>query len=114
MKKLKLLFAVMAFSLAGCDQTGGDGFILPGGKAEVTSARYQCDNGVVVTADYVNNESHSIVILGMSEKKILLADVVAASGSRYVGGELEWWAKGENATLSGVTDGKAAECKALK
>lgn len=113
MKKLKVLVAAIAMSLVGCNQAN-DGFTLPGGKAESSSTKYLCDNGDTVTASYINNDSSSVVILDMLDKKILLVDVVAASGSKYVGGELEWWTKGEIATLSNVVGDKMTECKEIK
>lgn len=52
---------------------------------------YQCESGEMVAATYPSTDSATIQYKG-SYYNMQIA--VSGSGSRYVGGELEWWTKG--------------------
>lgn len=101
MRKEYIALCVILLELVGCDQSSSV-ITIPGeGDTSSSSAKYQCKNGYAVSVTYLNNDSNSVVILDMPDKqKMLLVDVVSASGSKYVGGEIEWWVNGWAALLS--------------
>ncbi|WP_309044301.1 MliC family protein [Marinobacter sediminicola] len=76
-----------------------------------TTHTYQCDSGETITATYPSNKSAVIQHKGA---KHTLQIAVSASGSRYVGNELEWWTKGsgpgaEAALLHHMADGTSGK-----
>lgn len=76
---------------------------------------YQCSDGQIysITA-YQNELQENFVTLKLpNEQKITLINVVAASGSKYVGSTYEWWSKGNTAFFS---DGNNAmlECSVIE
>lgn len=73
-------------------------------SAEIITARYACDRGVVVPATYVNGEGiEPVVVLNVEGSQITLLLERSASGARYGwpsgGSNYVWWTKGDTATL---------------
>lgn len=56
-----------------------------------TTHTYQCDSGETITATYPSSKTALVQHKGA---KHTMQIAVSASGSRYVGNELEWWTKG--------------------
>lgn len=86
---------------------------VPAGPIERSAVRYDCA-GLAVDADYVNAGAISLVTLTMGEEVVVAANVIAASGAKYMGGQYTWWTKGDGATLYDATKGeddKGAECR---
>lgn len=90
---------------------------------------YSCDSGATVTAVYDNSDpAVPRARLSIRDRSFDLHNVIAASGARYATEQgfepdkgLQWWTKGNEATLSEMTlDHTAAEprlidtCRALE
>ncbi|WP_455477847.1 MliC family protein [Bartonella sp. B10] len=63
---------------------------------------YQCDNGTSkqrVEAIYLNAGSISLVDLKWKGERIIAANVIASSGTKYVGEQYIWWDANNEATL---------------
>lgn len=112
MKITAMTVITFAVLLSGCEQKAND-FVLPGGgKAEITQTNYRCENGESVSVKYINNDQNSIAILDMKDNKNkILTNVIAASGAKYAGGALEWWTKGDSATLTDAFTDSSTECQ---
>lgn len=72
---------------------------------------YQCQSGETIVATYPTNGSATIQYKG---RTFSMQIAVSGSGSRYVGGELEWWTKGsgsksEGALFRHISDGTTGE-----
>lgn len=48
------------------------------------------------------------------QQKVMLVNVIAASGAKYVGGVYEWWTKGKEGTLTNVQNQKMFQCQEVK
>jgi Heat shock protein len=92
-------------------------FQLPGTfVVDRQTARYECEGGRVVQAEYINAGEVSLALLTIEGKVILTANVISGSGARYAGGIYEWWTKGNEATFTDLTvegDAKSRTCKAV-
>lgn len=92
-------------------------FQLPGTfVVDRQTARYECDGGRVVQAEYINAGEVSLALLTIEGKVVLTANVISGSGARYAGGIFEWWTKGDEATFTDLTvegDAKSRTCKAV-
>lgn len=76
---------------------------------------YRCDSGATITATYLATDSATVHYKG-SNYSMQIA--VSGSGSRYVGGGLEWWTKGsgpgsEGMLLRHLADGTSGESMEL-
>lgn len=60
---------------------------------------YQCDSGETITATYPSSKSAVVQHKGNT---YAMQIAISASGSRYVGSELEWWTKGSGTGTEGV------------
>ncbi|OLF53407.1 MliC family protein [Pseudomonas chlororaphis] len=82
---------------------------IPGNKKpEKESVSYTCGKQLI-KADYINSESTSLVVLTINKVTTIAANVVSASGSKYMGDGITWWAKGDNATLYQFPEGSDVE-----
>lgn len=59
---------------------------------------YRCESGETITATYPNTDSATVHYKGSSHRMTI---AVSGSGSRYVGGGLEWWTKGSGSGSEG-------------
>jgi membrane-bound inhibitor of C-type lysozyme len=66
--------------------------------------KYNCDN-LKVPVTYDNVKGIAYVTYG--SKRYALSQEISADGSRYLNKDLEWWEKGNTATLSSVHLGEA-------
>lgn len=72
---------------------------------------YRCESGETIAAIYHSADLATIQYKGSSYNMQI---AVSASGTRYVGGELEWWTKGSGPGSEGtlfrhLADGTAGE-----
>jgi len=65
---------------------------------------YDCA-GRPVEAQYINAGDVSLVTLLIGEEFVVAANVIAASGARYSGGQYIWWTKGDRADLVDFRNG---------
>ena len=65
---------------------------------------YDCA-GREVEANYINAGDVSLVTLLIGEEFVVAANVIAASGARYSGGQYIWWTKGDEAQLVDFRNG---------
>lgn len=70
-----------------------------GGNFERNVVQYDCGLDAPVTADYINAAPNFLAIIEIDGKKLVFANVIAASGAKYAAGEYEWWSRGSEATL---------------
>ncbi|KIQ96692.1 MliC family protein [Lysobacter sp. A03] len=70
----------------------------PTGSASTTH-NYRCESGQTIAASYPTTDSATVQYKGESHN---MAIAVSASGSRYVGGEMEWWTKGSGTGSEGT------------
>ncbi len=80
---------------------------------------YRCKSGETIAATYASTDAATVSYKG-SDHKMEIA--VSGSGARYVGSDLEWWAKGSGSGSEGTlfrhqADGTSGEivesCKAI-
>lgn len=86
---------------------------VPAGPIDRMAVRYDCA-GKAVDADYVNAGAVSLVTLTMGQEVVVAANVLSASGAKYMGGQYTWWTKGDSATLYDAMageDDKGVACK---
>ncbi|VEJ44569.1 MliC family protein [Bartonella vinsonii] len=68
----------------------------------IESVTYQCNIGTKkerVEATYYDTDDIALVDLKWNKKRIIAANVIAASGAKYAGGEYIWWTKQNEALL---------------
>ena len=86
----------------GCTSTPGAELSAASPSAELRSTdwlTYDCASGGVVRARCVGPDAAQVEARGRLHA---MARAIAASGARYAGGGLEWWAKGSGAGASGL------------
>lgn len=66
--------------------------------AESSAHNYRCQSGRTIAAAYPSTDSATIEYMG-SRYDMHIA--ISASGSRYIGGGLEWWTKGSGVGSQG-------------
>ena len=102
--------ASMTVGSEGIDVT----FRAPGaGAVDRQSVRYDC-GGKPVEAEYINAGPVSLVTFTIDDTFVVAANVVAASGAKYAGGQYIWWTKGDEATLFDATKGEQDQGIACK
>ncbi|EJF83391.1 hypothetical protein MCU_01076 [Bartonella elizabethae Re6043vi] len=72
------------------------------GNPETQTITYQCDMGENkerVKATYHNADDISLVDFKWKDDRIIAANVIAASGAKYVGEQYIWWEKNKEVTL---------------
>ena len=73
-----------------------------------TTVKYQCDANAaelhlspgVFTVEYINGGGNSLAIVPVGADSMILANVIAGSGARYVAKEFTWWESGGGVTFS--------------
>ncbi|WP_273757533.1 MliC family protein [Bartonella sp. AU55XJBT] len=72
------------------------------GNPETQTITYQCDMGTNkerIEATYHNADDISLVDFKWKDDRIIAANVIAASGAKYVGEHYIWWEKNKEVTL---------------
>lgn len=106
-----LLAAAAALGLAACGsapERGADGAASDAAPAAIVEVAYTCADGRRIEARYDNTRpGQSGARLQVDGRSFELYNVVAASGARYATESglrpdhgLQWWTKGDEATLS--------------
>ncbi|HQW64363.1 MAG TPA: MliC family protein [Pseudomonadota bacterium] len=106
-----LLAAAAALGLAACGsalERGADGAASGAAPAAIVEVAYTCADGRRIEARYDNTRpGQSGARLQLDGRSFELYNVVAASGARYATESglrpdhgLQWWTKGDEATLS--------------
>lgn len=79
---------------------------------------YQCSSETQkqrVEATYYNIGEIALVDLKWNGKRIIAANVIAASGAKFVGGEYVWWTKGNEASFyNTLTEDRALSLECVK
>lgn len=99
MKQLVKIVSISALVavLGACVSTSSGSL---SGYTKSGTSNYQCGTDAV-TVTYLNKDQNSIALLSVNKASpVLLANVVAASGSRYVGGVYQFWEKGNSASFT--------------
>lgn len=60
---------------------------------------YRCESGETIAATYPTTDSATVQYM---DRNYNMKIAVSGSGSRYVGGELEWWTKGSGPGSDGA------------
>ena len=68
-------------------------------STHISEQLYRCDSGNIITVTYPTTESATIDYKG---EVIAMQIGVSGSGSRYIGGGLEWWSKNLGTRTEGV------------
>lgn len=87
--------------------------VIGGTSVNSSGVTYDCE-GREVAVSYINAGEVSLAVLNLEGKTVVAANVIAASGARYAGGNYIWWTKGDEADLYDLMDGgedqPAAHC----
>lgn len=125
--------AILAFALTSCAQPNlvtvkGQNIILPVGQAaqvHTQTVRYHCSGAQAllssfpqgsVAVEYINAGAIHLASLQVDGKPMVFANVIAASGAKYVADNFIWWTKGDTAFFSNQTQDTATQvtCEAQK
>lgn len=82
--------------------------------ATVTAVPHQCEDGRQAAVTYVTSGQDVLALIAFDDDPArIFVNVIAASGARYVAGALEWWVKGDQATLTdAMSDADPVTCRA--
>ncbi|MCR4266377.1 MliC family protein [Nitratireductor sp. ZSWI3] len=78
------------------------------GTLERTEVAYRCADSEIA-ATYYNAGSNALAVLRFGEQTLVMANVLAASGAKYAGGQYVWWTKGDTADLYDMMKGEDAD-----
>ncbi len=115
---MRLLLHIAAFGLAACQPSADTASAPPVAETPVSCAEatpsgdalaYTCANGVTFTAAYDAGFTCAIGTAGGETYR--LPAVIAASGSRYTDGAVEYWEHHGDGMLAGAAGGPYEECK---
>lgn len=76
------------------------------GAASAASSNYTCSGGTTLSARFApaSYATGKVDIRFGNGRSLTLPQVVAADGQRYAGGDVEFWMKGNGATLTRGAD----------
>jgi len=82
-------------------------------QAHATEARYACSGGAKLTARFSSpdTETGTVVLTFETGETIALPQVMSADGGRYADKGVEFWIKGNNATLTRNGDSETCSTK---
>lgn len=85
-------------------------FAAAAGAAQAATASYQCSGGTQLAADFSPPVAGSgrVVLNFAGQGRVTLPQKPSADGGRYANGRMEFWIKGNSATLT--RDGRAETC----
>jgi membrane-bound inhibitor of C-type lysozyme len=64
------------------------------------SAHYVCADNTALTATFQTSPGSAVLVFAGSDEKTTLPQVMSADGGRYATGDVEFWIKGRDATLT--------------
>lgn len=71
------------------------------GDAQRDVVTYHCEGSEdAFSVSYINANPNFLALVPIAGETLIFANVVSASGARYVAGQYEWWSRGNEATLS--------------
>ena len=82
---------------------------LPDGPVDRQTVTYSCGDNRTITAEYINAGNNSLAIVDLGEGPVVMVNVLAGSGAKYVGQQYEWWTKGNDANLTDLIQGPDAQ-----
>ena len=99
--------------------------LIGSGAVSRQTIEYQCDAAAAKMGlptkpfgvEYINGGGNSLAIVPVGGQSIVFANVVSASGARYVGRQYTWWEKGgQSATFSSDHPGEKMQstCSRVK
>lgn len=80
-------------------------------SAYATDANYSCGRGTKLHAQFSApgvSPGHAVLTFSGSQRRLALPQVMSADGGRYANGKVEFWIKGQGATLT--RNGKSQTC----
>lgn len=91
---MKMSTLLLRGAIAGLTLTAAD-------AAVATSATYKCTEGVSLTARFSppSYATGQVVLTFGNGRSLTLPQVISADGGRYAAGDVEFWIKGNGATL---------------
>lgn len=113
--KKYITLGLLALGLSACDSASNLNSIPGSGKTETKNVEYQCDNNQTVSVHYVHNDTNSVAVVNLPDRKdLMMINVVAASGNKFAGTVYEWWSKGDTAMLTNIIENKTMQCHEKK
>lgn len=82
-----------------------------GGAAYAIEANYNCSRGTKLNAQFSApgvTPGHAVLTFRGSQRRLALPQVMSADGGRYANKKVEFWIKGQGATLT--RNGKSETC----
>ena len=80
-------------------------WLLSACHADSEALTYHCDSGTVIAVSYEQDKA----VLDYRGQAHTLVQAISASGARYRDDALEWWSKGDEATLFTDDHGNAGD-----
>ena len=104
-RALTAITAIAFASPALADVSVGVGLSISG-DAEIRTVQYLCNGREApLTVQYINAAPNFLALIPIEDKTLIFVTTVSASGAKYESGQFVWWDKGNDATLSDVTEG---------
>ena len=66
---------------------------------------YDCGPDISLTVEYLNAAPDFLALVPIDGHAQIFVNTISASGAKYESGQYVWWNKGNDATLSDVTEG---------
>jgi membrane-bound inhibitor of C-type lysozyme len=87
---------VVLFAVASCQ--AADPSPEPAGNT-IGPVTFRCDDGSAIVATFDNAPDPATVHLVRGGQQAILPQAISASGARYLGDDIEFWNKGNDATV---------------
>lgn len=81
-------------------------------ESSLIPVEYECETNEKIRVTYVNAGENRLAVIPVDGTDMVFANVIAASGARYVAQQFEWWNKGDEATLTNLMDDSSQTCSA--
>jgi membrane-bound inhibitor of C-type lysozyme len=101
MSKTAHMLVALAVLFAGTSARAAD-------PDKIGPVTFTCDDGSAIEATFDNAPDPATVLLVRGDQQATLPQAMSASGARYVGDDIEFWNKGDDATVE--WQGTKLEC----